>query len=1109
MEREVNEVLRKINSFKRKYYLDLFLRGVILSALILLVYYLVAAIVEYSFWLTPWARFVIFFSFFIVAGYCVYRFLREPVRWWIAGKGLSEEDSARLIGQHLPSVRDHLLNFIQLNSSGGRDSLAYASILQRTKEFEPLSFESVIDLKQNARFARYLIIPFAVFVAILLLNSSILTQSTSRIINFSTEFSPAAPFQFVVHGAPLQGYYNEDFELKISFEGSSLPNEAYIVTGNQRIKLDRQSNGVFSYRWDKLSHEPTFQVEAAGFYSSNYKVSLVRRPEINQFRIALEYPEYLRRKSEQIVNSGNLEVPEGTKITWKLNLAYTDSVMFSFGKDSVASPAKRVNRQAFEMVREMRNADSYDVTLINKSASNRDKISYNIDVIKDQHPTISVNSLKDSVLFDRILLAGSIGDDYGVSALELRYSLKDKSGRDKDSGRVPIKIHKNELQQNFFHQWVIDSLKQDPGSTLEYHLVVWDNDGVNGKKATRSASYAFAIPSQEQLMDQITQAQSGAQQKIDRSLSQSEQLQKKIEEASQKLKGKQSLNWQDKKMLEDIVQQKKALDEMIEKLRTENKMLNERKDAFTEQDKRIREKAEQIQKLMDELLDEETKRLFDELQKLLQQNAEPNELQRLLNKLNQNSSNLEKELERVLELFKNDQFEFRFDQALKDLNNQIQRQEELQEKTRELSEEQSRKSNKSEAAQQKIKDELNQLAKEQEELRNDASRNAEKIDELEKLGEELHRDNEVPDSEMMDEAINNQDKSQEQLNDGKPSQSEKSQQKALDKMRQMKQQMESAQSSSAMEMDMENLESLRQIVHSLVRLSFDQEAILKEFNELTQSDPRFNILAQRQLKLKDDSKVLEDSLLALAKRDPFMGSVITKEIGELKEHVNKAVEANKERRRPQAATEMQSSMTSINNLALMLDAHLEMMMEMMANAKPSKGKGKKKGQTPSLGQMQQQLNQKIEQLKNSGKTGKELSEELAEMAAEQERIRKAFQQMQEKLENGGSKPDGQLPGKMEQTEMELVNKQLTDQMIRRQQEILTRLLEAEKSAREQDMDDERKGETAKDYEKEIPKAFEEYLRLKEKEVELLKTVPPKLYPFYKKEVSEYFKRMGK
>jgi hypothetical protein len=282
---------------------------------------------------------------------------------------------------------------------------------------------------------------------------------------------------------------------------------------------------------------------------------------------------------------------------------------------------------------------------------------------------------------------------------------------------------------------------------------------------------------------------------------------------------------------------------------------------------------------------------------------------------------------------------------------------------------------------------------------------------------------------------------------------------------------------------------------------------MKDFVQVQQTDPKYVKLSQQQLKIKDDSKVLEDSLLSLAKRDPFMGSIVTREVGELNDHVDKAVENIKERRKGNAGSEMQLSMTSINNLALMLNDHFDMMMDMMANAMPSKGKGKAKGKE-SLGELQQQLNDQIEQLKNSGKSGRQLSEELAKMAAEQERIRRALQEMQEKLEQqGGKAPGGDIPGKMEQTEMDLVNKRLTEQTIRRQKDILTRLLETEKSMREQNMDEERKGETAKEYQKQLPKAFEEYLRLKEKEVELLKTVPPKLYPYYKKEVNEYFKRI--
>ena len=286
---------------------------------------------------------------------------------------------------------------------------------------------------------------------------------------------------------------------------------------------------------------------------------------------------------------------------------------------------------------------------------------------------------------------------------------------------------------------------------------------------------------------------------------------------------------------------------------------------------------------------------------------------------------------------------------------------------------------------------------------------------------------------------------------------------------------------------------------------------MKDFNTVQQADPRYIQLSQGQINLQNDSKVLEDSLLALGKKDPFMGNIVTREIGELNDHMNKAVSNIKERHKGNASAEMQFSMSKINNLALLLDDHFESMMAMMAKA-ASNGKGKPKNgkdSKPGMGQMQKQLNDQIQQLKNGQKTGKQFSQELARLAAEQERIRRALQEMSEKMKKeGGNGIGGDIPGKMEQTEMDLVNKNITEQTIKRQSEILTRLLEAEESMRERDLDNERKGESAKDHSKEIPPAFEEYLRLKEKEVELLKTLPPRLFPYYKKEVTEYFKRIN-
>ena len=69
------------------------------------------------------------------------------------------------------------------------------------------------------------------------------------------------------------------------------------------------------------------------------------------------------------------------------------------------------------------------------------------------------------------------------------------------------------------------------------------------------------------------------------------------------------------------------------------------------------------------------------------------------------------------------------------------------------------------------------------------------------------------------------------------------------------------------------------------------------------------------------------------------------------------------------------------------------------------------------------------------------------------------------------------------------------------------MLEAEKSMRERELDSKREAKSATQYEKMLPRAFEDYMKQREKEIELLKTVPPKLVPFFKLEVGEYFDRI--
>ncbi|MCB9186633.1 MAG: hypothetical protein H6601_07790 [Flavobacteriales bacterium] len=95
---------------------------------------------------------------------------------------------------------------------------------------------------------------------------------------------------------------------------------------------------------------------------------------------------------------------------------------------------------------------------------------------------------------------------------------------------------------------------------------------------------------------------------------------------------------------------------------------------------------------------------------------------------------------------------------------------------------------------------------------------------------------------------------------------------------------------------------------------------------------------------------------------------------------------------------------------------------------------------------------------------------------------------------------------MEQTETDLVNKMITQETLMRQQEILTRLLEAENAEREREQEQRRESKEAKNEDYGNPEIFFEYIRQKKNETELLRTVPPNLSPFYRDKVDEYFKK---
>ena len=127
------------------------------------------------------------------------------------------------------------------------------------------------------------------------------------------------------------------------------------------------------------------------------------------------------------------------------------------------------------------------------------------------------------------------------------------------------------------------------------------------------------------------------------------------------------------------------------------------------------------------------------------------------------------------------------------------------------------------------------------------------------------------------------------------------------------------------------------------------------------------------------------------------------------------------------------------------------------------------------------------------------------LAKEQAQIRKQLMELRDEMgENGEKGKIDKILEDMEENERDIINNRITQETINRQEDILTRLLEAENADREQDKDDKRKS-TEWEFEPEnMSPEFLEYQQQKKAQEELLKTTPVQLTPFYKKKVNSYF-----
>ena len=96
---------------------------------------------------------------------------------------------------------------------------------------------------------------------------------------------------------------------------------------------------------------------------------------------------------------------------------------------------------------------------------------------------------------------------------------------------------------------------------------------------------------------------------------------------------------------------------------------------------------------------------------------------------------------------------------------------------------------------------------------------------------------------------------------------------------------------------------------------------------------------------------------------------------------------------------------------------------------------------------------------------------------------------------------------MEEIERDLVTKDVTIETLQRQQELLVRLLEAEKAEMTRGEDDKRKSKSGNQNLATAPAPLLEYLDQKSREAEWLRTIPLELQDYYRDRVNDYFNNL--
>lgn len=1086
----------KLDAFIRRYYVNRLLKGLILSLLSISLYFLTIFTLEYfNYYSTQVRTFLFILSISFITAIVLYFIVVPFIKIYGITKVISYKDASLIIARFFPEINDRLINTLELEQQFENDGsdLLLASISQRIDQLKNKPFVNAINFKSNVRYLKYLIVPFVLGVVIYLFQPNFYKESAVRLINYKKHYEPKTPFSFFTK-YKKQILKGENLDIELQLTGDVIPENVMIFIGDESFYMSRIKNTLFSYTVSSVNSNIEFSFNVGKYNSPSYYVQVIPSPLILDFEIDIIPPNHTGLKNVTQESIGDLSVPEGSLITWKFNTADVSDLYFLIDSSVIRS---KKEDNTFVIKKRVYNSSFYNIHLNNEYFRDTSFIKYSISVQKDAYPKITALKITDTVNIFLNHFKIKVADDYGLRNCQARIELDDSVVQ------YTIPFSTTSLSQEIYHS--IDLSQFNDYDTVKYYFTVTDNDAINGFKTSKSIEYIYTVPSVKEINSMQDSLNNNIANSVNKSFQIAEQLTNEINDLKRKILDDKLNDWERQSLMKDLSNKHKQLSEVKKEVAKEFDKINKLNEKVSQQDQALLEKQKQIEELLESIMDDEFKELMDELNKLSEQ-FNKDKFFDLSEEMKMSYDDFQKQLDKNLEMLKRFEVETKIQKTINDL-------QDLSKKQMDLS------------------DELQNLNNSNmEKLLEDFSRQDKKFDEVvDQYKDALEKNEKLSDSynledfqEEMNEIKNQMQKTKDNIENNKSSKSSKGSQQNSEKIQQLANSMQSMMNSNSLDQTMENIDDLRQILDNLVTYSFDQEDLLNQTTSLMHQDPRYLSLANKQINLKDNFAIIEDSLYALAERVPQINNTISKELSDGKKNILKSFDNLEQLNKTGSKINQQYTITSVNNLALLLDEILQQMQQSASQMQQQQG-GKSQCNNPnspgqgmsSLSQMKgsqeslkQQMQQMIDQMKKNGDKpgGKDgMSKQLSQMLSQQEMYNKMLNELMDKgsFTSETMKNLNEIKEMMQRNEDDIINRRISNSTLFRQNQIVTRLLESEQAERKRELDKKRESKENKEEVISNTKSYFKYDKSSKQIDNIIEYSNIKLNKFYKKKYDNY------